>query len=145
MENRVVGILPALVGQALFGSPLVLDKTVAIGVTRPIDPAQRLFDRSPQLGERLVIAGAFDIEPGEQHEQGRCIDTSVILRKRHLAQRSHFTAAHFMQDLSRLGVGQRIDRVRLVVCEPSQDASRKPRVHPQHLQRSDESVAAEGR
>ena len=145
MKDRVVGILPALIGQALFGRAPVLDESVPVGIAWPVDPAQRRFDRRPQFGERLVVAGAFDIETGQQHEQRRRIDAAVILRKRHLAQRRHLAAAHFVQDFSRLGVGERIDRLRLIECEPPQHAARDPRVDPQHLQRGNESVAAKCR
>ena len=143
MEDGVVGILPALVGESLFGGALIFDKTVAVGIAGAVDPAQRRFDRRPQFGKRLVVAGALDIEPGQQHEQRRRIDAAVILRERHLAQRRHLAAAHLVQDLSGLGVGERIDGFGLIEGEPLQHAARNARIDPQHLQRCDEAVAAE--
>ena len=47
MEDRVEGILPALVAQPLVGRALIFDKAVAVGVAGAIDPAQRGFDRRP--------------------------------------------------------------------------------------------------
>jgi hypothetical protein len=35
MKDRVVGILPALIGQALLGGALILDETVAVGIAGP--------------------------------------------------------------------------------------------------------------
>jgi hypothetical protein len=66
MEDRVEGILPALVGKPLLGGALVFDETVLVGIAGPVDPLQRRFDRRPQLGQRFVVAGAFDIEAGQQ-------------------------------------------------------------------------------
>src|SRR5579859_728507 len=39
VEDRVIGILPALIAQAGIGRALVFDKAVAIGIARPLDPA----------------------------------------------------------------------------------------------------------
>ena len=143
MEDRVVGILPALVAKPLIGCALIFDKTVAIGIAASVDPAQRRLDRGPQLSQRLKVAGAFAIEPGEQDEQRRRVDTAVILRERHFAQRRHFAAAHLMQDLSGLRIGKRVDGCRLIISEPPQHAARNARIEPQHLQRRDDAVAAE--
>ena len=145
VKDRVVGILPALIGQPLFRGALILDEAVAVRITGPVDPAQRRFDRRPQLDQRLCIAGPLDVEAREQHEQRCRIDAAVVMRKRHLAQRRHFAAAHFMQNLAGLGVGERVDCFRLMESKPLQHAARNPRVDPQHLQRGDDAVAAERR
>ena len=145
MKDCVIGILPALIGEALFRGALIFDEAVAVGIAGPVDPAQRRFDRGPELDKRLFVAGPLDIEARKQHEQRRRIDAAVVMRKRHLAQRRHFAAAHFMQDFSGLGVVERIDRRCLMEGKPLQHAARDPRVDPQHLQRGDDSVAAEGR
>ena len=145
MKDRVEGILPALIGEPLLGGALIFDEAVTVGIARTIDPAQPGLDRRPQLGQRFLVAGALDIEAGEQHEQRRRIDAAVILRERHLAQRGHFAAAHLMQDLSGLRVGERIDALGLIEGQPLEHAARDPRIDPQHLQRGDQSVAAERR
>ena len=136
MKDRVVGILPALVGEALLGGALIFDKAVAIGIAGAVDPAQRRLDRGPQLAQRLLVAGALEIEAGQQHEQRRRIDAAVILRERHLAQRRHLAAAHLVQDLAGLGVGERIDRLGLIDGEPP--AARRAR-------RADRSTASAAR
>ena len=108
MEDRVEGILPALVGQPLLGGAPIFDKAVLVGIAGTVDPLQRRLDRRPQLGQRFVVAGALDIEAGQQNEQRGRIDAAVILRERHLAQRRHLAAAHLVQDLAGLGIGERI-------------------------------------
>jgi len=47
-----------------------------------------------------------------------------------------------VQDLSGFGIGERIDRLGLIECEPLSARARDPRIDPQHLQRGDNSVAA---
>ena len=49
MEDRVVGILPALIGEPLLGRALIFDEAVAVGVAGTVDPAKRGLDRRPQL------------------------------------------------------------------------------------------------
>ena len=47
MEDGVLGILPALVGQTLFGRPVIFDEAVAVGVAGPVDPGERGLDGGP--------------------------------------------------------------------------------------------------
>ncbi len=49
VEDRVVGILPTLVGQAQLAGAAIFDETVAIRVAQPVDPAERRLDGRPQL------------------------------------------------------------------------------------------------
>ena len=111
VEDRVVGILPALIDQTLLVGAVILDEAVAIGIARPVDPAQRRFDVGPELAQRLDVAGVLGVEPGQHHEQRRRIHAAVIELERNLAQRRHFAAAHLVQDFSGLGVGERIEIV----------------------------------
>ena len=143
MKDRVEGILPALVGKPLLGSALILDESVLVGIAGAVDPLQRRLDRRPQLGQRCLVAGAFDIKAGQQDEQRGRIDTAVILCERHLAQRGHLAAAHLVQDFAGLGVGERIRGLGLEEGEPPQHALGNARIDPQHLQRGNQSVAAE--
>ena len=145
VKDRVVRILPALIGQALLGRGPVLDESVPVGIAWPVDPAQSCLDRRPQFGERLFVAGPFYIKAAQQHKQRRRINAAVILRERHLAQRRHLAAAHFMQDLSGFGVGERIECLGLIECQSLQHAARDPRIDPQHLHRGNDSVATECR
>jgi len=48
-----------------------------------------------------------------------------------------------VQNLSGLGIGQRIGGLGLIGREPAQYAARHVRAPPQHLQRGDQAVAAE--
>ena len=143
MKDRVEGILPALVGKPLLGSALILDESVLVGIAGAVDPLERRLDRRPQLGQRCLVAGAFDIKAGQQDEQRGRIDAAVILRERHLAQRGHLAAAHLVQDFAGLGVGERIRGLGLEEGEPPQHALGNARIDPQHLQRGNQSVAAE--
>ena len=47
MKDRVVRILPALIGQAQIRCPVIFCEAVAVGIARPVDPAKRRFDRRP--------------------------------------------------------------------------------------------------
>ena len=47
VKDRVVEVLPALVDQARFVGAVIFDEAVAIGIARPVDPAQRRFDVRP--------------------------------------------------------------------------------------------------
>src|SRR3954451_19977182 len=93
MEDRVVGILPALVGEALFRSALIFDEAVLVGVTGAVDPGQPRLDGRPQVGQRRLVAGALEIASRQQDEQARASDAAVILPDRYPAQRRHLAAA----------------------------------------------------
>ena len=127
MKDRVVGILPALVGETLLGRAMILDEAVAIGITRAIDPGERGLDRGPKLGDGVVVAGPLGIEAGQHDEERRGIDAAVVEPERDLAQRRHLAAAHLVQDLSRLRVRGGIVGLGLVGGEPPQHALRDAR------------------
>ena len=71
MEDRIERILPALIGETLFGCALILDEAVLIGIAGAIDPPQGSFDCGPEFAQHFVIAGPFDIKASEQHKQRR--------------------------------------------------------------------------
>ena len=52
VEDRIVGVLPALVRQPRLGSARVLDEAVAIEITSLVDPRQRALDGRPQLADQ---------------------------------------------------------------------------------------------
>ena len=81
---------------------MILDEAVAIRIARAIDPTQRGFNVGPQLSQRVDVSGVFGVEPSEHQEQRRRIHAAVVQFERNLSQRRHLTAAHFMQDFSRL-------------------------------------------
>ena len=49
MEDRVVQILPTLIGEPGLHAARILDEAVAIDVAGSVDPGQRAFDRRPEL------------------------------------------------------------------------------------------------
>ena len=108
MEDRVEGVFPPLIAQAVaqpaVAAPAVFEKSVTIRIAERIHPAQRLFDGRPQLAQRGFVTGAFDIKSNQDHEERRRIDSAIVETKRHLVQRGHFAAAHFVQDLARFRV-----------------------------------------
>ena len=143
MEDGVLGILPALVGEPLLGRAVVFDEAVAVGIAGPVDPGERGLDGGPQIHDGGVVAGALGIETRQHDEQRRGIDAAVIKAERHLAQGCHLAFAHLVQDLSRLRVRGRIVGLGLERGEAPQHALRDARIEPEHLQRGDQSVAAE--
>ena len=106
VEDRVVRILPALVGEPLLGRRGSIRRSRR-DRDRPDRRSRRARPRSRATARRCVaiVAGALGVEAGEQHEQRRRIDAAVVEPERHLAQRRHLAAAHLVQDLARLGVG----------------------------------------
>src|SRR6516162_721907 len=47
MKDRIVGILPALVGEPLLRCAQIFHKTVAIRIARTVNPAQSRFNGGP--------------------------------------------------------------------------------------------------
>jgi hypothetical protein len=47
VENRAVGILPALILQPASFRAQIFDEAVAVGIAKTLDPVQRLADRGP--------------------------------------------------------------------------------------------------
>ena len=86
--------------------------------------------------------GMFGVESGQHHEQRRCICAAIIKAERHFVQRCHFATTHFVRNFSGFGVGARIKCGGLKSGEPSQHSLGYTGIAPQHLQRSDDPVAA---
>jgi hypothetical protein len=143
VEDRVVGIFPALIDEALFVGAMIFDKSVLVGIARPINPGQGGSYIWPQRSERFDVAGVLDVESGQQHEQWGRICGPIVERERHLTERGHFAAPHFVRDFSGLGVGQRVDLDGLIGGKPSENALGDARVAPQRLQRGNDPIAAE--
>ena len=47
MEDCVLRVLPALIGQPRFVRAMILDEAVVVGIAQTVDPAQRRFDIGP--------------------------------------------------------------------------------------------------
>ncbi len=54
VEDRVIGVLPALIEQALVGCPVIFDEAVAVAIAGTVDPAERRQDVRPQPLERSM-------------------------------------------------------------------------------------------
>ncbi len=78
MEDRVVRILPALIGEPHFGLAMVFDEAVPIRVAGAVDPCQRPVDRRPQFSQRVDIAGSLCVFARKHNEQRGRVDTAVI-------------------------------------------------------------------
>src|SRR6202042_2509297 len=78
MENRIEGILPSLIREALLGLAMIFDEAVAVAVAVMIDPGERCLGVRPQRAHRLKIAGAPKILSEQQQEEGRGVDAPVV-------------------------------------------------------------------
>ena len=107
-------VLPPLVGEPLVAAPPVFHETVAVPIAIGLDPVERRTDMRPECFQHHPIAGAFEIRPGEHHEQRCRIHAAVIAPERNFAGFRHFAITHFMKDLAWLGIGIRIEFRRLV-------------------------------
>jgi hypothetical protein len=47
VEDGVLRILPALVGETLLGGAVIFDEAVAVGIAGAVDPAERGLDGGP--------------------------------------------------------------------------------------------------
>src|SRR3569623_1370855 len=100
MEDRIVRILPALLGQAAFGTARILDETVAIAVAEFVDPAQGITNIAPDRADEIQVAGALIIGACQTHEQRRGIHRAVIAANQYFAQLRQLSLARLMQNFS---------------------------------------------
>src|SRR6476646_4073048 len=63
VEDRVDGILPALVREPLWRVPAVLDEAIAVGIAGAGDPIQGRFDMRPKRSQELAVRGAVVVCP----------------------------------------------------------------------------------
>src|SRR6516164_3215212 len=102
MEDRIVAVLPALIGEAMLGLAAILHEAVAIRVAIGVAPGERGFDIWPERRDGLDISGSLEIHSG-QHDEKRCrVDAAVILAEGHLIEHRHFALPALVQDLARL-------------------------------------------
>src|SRR5688572_5002479 len=64
--DRVKGVLPALVQQAVRGTPRILDEPVTIDVTLLVNPIERSDDVVPDLADDVDVSGPLVVLP-RQH------------------------------------------------------------------------------
>ncbi len=145
VEDRIVAVLPALIGETAIGLALIVQQTVTVLVADTRDPLCRALQRRPQLVDQGEVPRAFRIGAGQHDEERRAVDAAVVQRERHLAGGGHFTLAHLVHDLAGRGVTKRRIVARLMFGEKAQHACGQIRLQPQRLQRRDDRIAAERR
>jgi hypothetical protein len=145
MEDGVVAVLPALVGEAVLRLAVVLDEAVAVAVAVGVAPGERRLDLGPEGLDRRAVARALEVLPGEHHEEGSCVDRAVVAAEGDLAEVRHLAEAALVKDLSGLGVRRRVECRGLGRREVPQDAAREGGIEPQEQHRGDDPVAPEHR
>ena len=91
-----------------------------------------------------MVSRALPVHPGEDDEERRRVDRAVVTPEGHFAQAGELTLAHLVQDLPRLHVGRPVLALGLVRGEEAQHPARERGLDPQHLDRGEDAVAAEG-
>ena len=145
VEDGIVGILPALVLQAVDGFRLVLDKAVAVAVAEIVYPAQRRVDVRPDLGNGAEVARRLQVHSRQHDEERRRIHASVITAEGNLAEMGHLAVAHLVKDLARLRVRLAVEFLRLHRRQGAQHTPGDRRVHPQHEHCGKDPVASKDR
>lgn len=145
VEDRVAGILPSLIDEAHRRMAEVLDQAVAIAVPVPLHPGERELDVRPNAANQVQVPGAPRVGACEHDEERRRVHASVVAAEGNLSQRGHLAAAHLVNDLSGLRVEIEVLLLRLGLRQEAENALRQPGVHPENLQRGDDSVPPEGR
>ena len=107
--HRVPRVLPALVGEAAVGRPLVLDVAVAVTVAELLDPLDRPIGVRQEAVDQLA-GEAPPAKLAEEHdEQRRGVGGAVVDRAAAQRQRRRLTEAHLVQDPPRLLLGAVVD------------------------------------
>src|SRR5262245_21019788 len=107
MENRIMGVFPALLNQPCWRMPRVLNESISIDIAVLVDPIERALNIRPDLLDEGKITGAPVVRAGEHDKQRRGIDTAVIPAERNLTCGRQFSFSRFMQDLARFCVLRR--------------------------------------
>ncbi len=145
MENRVLAVLPALVGESGALRPRIPHEAVRMRIGCLLEPGDRSCQRRPELVDQSQIAGTIGVGAGEHDEQRRGVDTAVVAPEWQLARRGHLALACLMDDLARRCILEGRGLGRLVLREEAQHAPGNAGVEPQRLQCRDDGVAPEGR
>ncbi len=130
MKDRVRGVLPALVDEAVHRFSVILDEAVVIDIAVSLHPRRRGSDVGPQPTDQLVVAGARRIAGGKHDEERRRIDAAIVFGERNLAEARHLTLARLMQDFAGLGVLRRQELCRLRRRQIVERAARELRIEP---------------
>jgi hypothetical protein len=93
VEDGVVGVLPALMEQAIGGLLVILYEAIAVSVSVPVDPEEGGFDVGPEGFHERPVAGPFIVRASQQDKQWRSIHAAVVAAEGHLFQHGHLAVA----------------------------------------------------
>src|ERR1700724_3211122 len=145
MENRIVGIFPALIDKARSRLPRIFDKAVPIRIAKRVDPSQSCLDIRPDRVDRSEVSSPVEVHSSQHDKEWRGIDSPVIVSEWHFTKARHFPVPGFMQNLARLCLGKRIEGFCLSLGEEAENAFGDGRVEPQKQHGRDDPVTAEYR
>ena len=111
----------------------VFNKAIPVAIAITIHPQQGSLDIRPNALDEPNIIRPLQVGAGEDYEQRRSVDASVVARERHLAQCRHFAVPGFVKNLAGLGVAGSNDFRGLRRCEISKHASRETWIEPETL------------
>ena len=145
VADAVPAVLPALVGQAPVGRPVVLDVAVAVGVAEVLDP----LDGPRRVGQQLVdqLAGhAPAPHLAEQHDEERGgVGRAVVDAPAAERERGGVAEAHLVEDAARLLLVAGVDLGALEPGQGLQHPAGQVGVDQQRHPRRQQRVAAEHR
>ncbi|MND95557.1 hypothetical protein D3C80_878150 [compost metagenome] len=143
VEDGVLAILPALIGQPGLGGAGIVDQAVAVAVAIIAHPARSGDQVGPQGADGLHVVGAPRVGAGQGDEEAGGVDPAVVEAERHLAQGAHLAAACLVHDLAGGGIHEGVDLCRLARGQIGQHPLGQAGVDPQHLPGGDDAVAPE--
>src|SRR5215212_10147808 len=117
-----MAVFPPLVddANAIRAMRGVLDESIAIALAPLLDPLQCSLHVRQELTKERLIASPTD-RFGEEHDEERCgVDAPVVGCMRYVVETSPLAVAHFVQDLARFLLPERIDRSPLQRCQSPQ-------------------------
>ena len=109
VEDRVPGVFPALVRQAVLRPPLVLEVAVTVAVPVALHPVDGRARVRPEVADQLEVIRDACIGSEQHAEERRRIEAAVVAAEGHLARRRHLAVACLVDDLAGLLVARRID------------------------------------
>src|SRR5579872_3818353 len=117
VDDAVVGVLPALIGQSLFRLRAVVYEAADAVPRIAVRPAEGALNAALEPPEGVEVAGPADVG-AEQHEEpeGR-VYRAIVGILRDLMQVRHLANTELVQNLARLLVLETIIFRSLIACE----------------------------
>jgi hypothetical protein len=122
VEDGILAVLPALVGQSGIGPALIADQAIAAHVAFLGHPAGGRNQIGPQGADGLEIPGPLGVSSSQGDEQAGRVDPAVVEAERDFAQGAHLAAARLMHDLAGRRILKRGGFGRLAAGQIGQDA-----------------------